>query len=212
MDNLALSPWSLCLDAGPIVEGVITVLLASSLWCWVVVIELAVVLHRVSVALRLEQPSRTKLKRTLLSPVFAPAAAPPLTDETQSEFRSRLTRTMTALARVLLADAERGGVPSLAIVASVTPFVGLFGTVWGIMTSFTSIAHAKDTSLAVVAPGIAEALAATAYGLTAAIPASVAYNVFASAFARRGRVLSTVIERRASDAARDASVTANRSG
>ena len=66
----------------------------------------------------------------------------------------------------------------LATVGSVAPFVGLFGTVWGIMRSFTSIAAAQNTSLAVVAPGIAEALFATAIGLFAAIPAVIAYNRF----------------------------------
>jgi biopolymer transport protein TolQ len=68
----------------------------------------------------------------------------------------------------------------LASVGSTAPFVGLFGTVWGIMNSFTSIAHAQNTSLAVVAPGIAEALFATAIGLLAAIPAVLAYNKFNS--------------------------------
>jgi biopolymer transport protein TolQ len=68
----------------------------------------------------------------------------------------------------------------LATVGSTGPFVGLFGTVWGIMTSFQSIAASKNTSLAVVAPGIAEALFATAIGLVAAIPATIFYNKFAA--------------------------------
>jgi biopolymer transport protein TolQ len=68
----------------------------------------------------------------------------------------------------------------LATVGSVAPFVGLFGTVWGIMNSFQSIAISRNTSLAIVAPGIAEALFATALGLLAAIPAVVAYNKFSS--------------------------------
>jgi biopolymer transport protein ExbB/TolQ len=68
------------------------------------------------------------------------------------------------------------GLPFLATVGSAAPFVGLFGTVWGIMNSFQAIARSQDTSLAVVAPGIAEALFATAIGLAAAIPAVVAYN------------------------------------
>jgi biopolymer transport protein TolQ len=68
----------------------------------------------------------------------------------------------------------------LATVGSAGPFVGLFGTVWGIMTSFQSIAASKNTSLAVVAPGIAEALFATALGLVAAIPATIFYNKFAA--------------------------------
>src|SRR5688572_31747250 len=68
------------------------------------------------------------------------------------------------------------GLPFLASVGSAAPFIGLFGTVWGIVNSFTAIAQQKDTSLAVVAPGIAEALIATALGLAAAIPAVMAYN------------------------------------
>ena len=68
----------------------------------------------------------------------------------------------------------------LATIGSTTPFIGLFGTVWGIMNSFQSIAISRNTSLAVVAPGIAEALFATALGLLAAIPAVVAYNIFIS--------------------------------
>ena len=72
------------------------------------------------------------------------------------------------------------GFTFLATVGSTAPFIGLFGTVWGIMNSFQSIAISKNTSLAVVAPGIAEALFATALGLLAAIPAVIAYNLFTS--------------------------------
>jgi biopolymer transport protein TolQ len=72
----------------------------------------------------------------------------------------------------------------LATVGSTAPFVGLFGTVWGIMNSFTSIAASNNTSLAVVAPGIAEALFATALGLVAAIPAVIAYNKFSTDLGR----------------------------
>jgi biopolymer transport protein TolQ len=74
--------------------------------------------------------------------------------------------------------------PFLATVGSTAPFVGLFGTVWGIMASFQSIAASKNTSLAVVAPGIAEALFATALGLIAAIPAVIAYNKFSTDLGR----------------------------
>jgi biopolymer transport protein ExbB/TolQ len=87
--------------------------------------------------------------------------------------------------------------PNLAVIASVAPFIGLFGTVYGIMTSFANIAEAKDTSLAVVAPGIAEALAATAWGLAAAIPAVVAYNRLGAALARAGQKLGHRIDERA---------------
>jgi biopolymer transport protein ExbB/TolQ len=90
---------------------------------------------------------------------------------------------MTRAARDLILRAE-AGLPNLAVISSVSPFIGLFGTVWGIMTSFAGIAEAHDTSLAVVAPGIAEALAATAWGLAAAIPASIGYNRIGALFTR----------------------------
>ena len=87
-----------------------------------------------------------------------------------------------------------GGLPNLAVISSVAPFIGLFGTVWGIMTSFAGIAQSQDTSLAVVAPGIAEALAATAYGLAAAIPASIGYNRIGASFAKLGQEVAHYIE------------------
>lgn len=85
------------------------------------------------------------------------------------------------------------GLGTLAIVATASPFVGLFGTVWGIMHAFTSIAQSSDTSLATVAPGIAEALSTTAIGLVAAIPASIAYNKLASDFGTLARRLTLAI-------------------
>src|SRR5690606_24962371 len=85
------------------------------------------------------------------------------------------------------------GLPFLATVGSAGPFIGLFGTVWGIMNSFTSIAQQKDTSLAVVAPGIAEALFATALGLAAAIPAVMAYNQIAVSLGRGSNRANTSI-------------------
>ena len=98
----------------------------------------------------------------------------------------------------------------LATVGSAGPFIGLFGTVWGIMTSFQSIAASKNTSLAVVAPGIAEALFATAIGLVAAIPATIVYNKFISEVKRQAQrlegfadefsaILSRQIDERAPD-------------
>jgi biopolymer transport protein TolQ len=82
----------------------------------------------------------------------------------------------------------------LASVGSTAPFVGLFGTVWGIMVSFQAIAASKNTSLAVVAPGIAEALLATAMGLVAAIPAVVAYNKISSDLNRYGNRLEAFVD------------------
>jgi biopolymer transport protein TolQ len=98
------------------------------------------------------------------------------------------------------------GLGSLAIVATASPFIGLFGTVWGIMHAFQNIAIQKNTSLAVVAPAIAEALFATAVGLIAAIPAYIAYNKFSTDAGKfSGRLegfaddLSTAIQRRVAD-------------
>ncbi|NVO14646.1 MAG: MotA/TolQ/ExbB proton channel family protein [Rhodoplanes sp.] len=212
MDIVTLSPWGLFVQAGPVVKGVMIVLLAASVWCWVVVVESIVVLRRLDGALRAERTAGDDGGPTLLSPVFAPTAAGAATllaGEPPGEARRRLAETMTRAARTLLADAERG-LPNLAVVSSVAPFVGLFGTVWGIMASFAGIAEAKETSLAIVAPGIAEALAATAYGLAAAIPASAAYNWLGTAFARRGRTLATLIEERAAAATSAAPLAAPR--
>ena len=101
----------------------------------------------------------------------------------------QLERVMAAASRTM-----GRGTGVLGTIGATAPFVGLFGTVWGIMTSFAGIAEAKDTSLAVVAPGIAEALAATAYGLAAAIPATVGYNRIGAAFGRAGRTLASLVE------------------
>ena len=109
---------------------------------------------------------------------------------------------MTRSGLDLLASAE-GGLANLAVISSVAPFVGLFGTVWGIMASFVGIAAAKDTSLGVVAPGIAEALAATAYGLAAAIPASIGYNRLGAGFSRLGQQMLHLAADRAAELTRD---------
>ena len=103
-----------------------------------------------------------------------------LLDDTQRALL--LQRIDRALDGIIAREATRveEGLASLAIVATSSPFIGLFGTVWGIMHAFQSIALQKNTSLAVVAPSIAEALFATAVGLAAAIPAYVAYNKFST--------------------------------
>jgi biopolymer transport protein ExbB/TolQ len=90
---------------------------------------------------------------------------------------------------------HEGGLPFLATLAATAPFIGLFGTVWGIMRSFAAISESNDTSLTVVAPGIAEALFATAMGLAAAIPAVVAYNLFRAHLRRCGHRLGAAIPR-----------------
>ncbi len=117
----------------------------------------------------------------------------------------RIDRTLDTIIARESARVETG-LGGLAIVATASPFVGLFGTVWGIMGSFQAIAIQKNTSLAIVAPSIAEALFATAIGLVAAIPAYIAYNAFSTAAGRfSGRLegfaddLSTAIQRRLSE-------------
>ncbi len=117
----------------------------------------------------------------------------------------RIDRMLDAIIARESARVEEG-LPLLAIVATASPFVGLFGTVWGIMDAFQAIAIQQNTNLTVVAPAIAEALFATAIGLAAAIPAYVAYNKFSSDAARySGRLegfaddLATAIQRRLSD-------------
>ncbi len=108
------------------------------------------------------------------------------------EIRDRLEQAMRGAMRRELKGIEKG-LPFLATLGSAAPFIGLFGTVWGIMNSFTAIAQTKDTSLAVVAPGIAEALFATAVGLAAAIPAVIAYNQFTVALGRANDKISPAI-------------------
>ena len=114
-------------------------------------------------------------------------------DETTGDVRQLMMEAMSREGRILMARLE-GGLPNLAVIASVAPFVGLFGTVWGIMVAFTAIADSNDTSLAVVAPGIAEALATTAFGLVAAIPASIAYSRLGASFAAKAMDLANFIE------------------
>jgi len=97
----------------------------------------------------------------------------------KSSLKDRLVSVMQVASNRSMQRLE-SGLNFLAIVGSATPFVGLFGTVWGIMTSFQGIAISKNTSLSVVAPGIAEALLATAIGLFAAIPAVFFYNIFSA--------------------------------
>jgi biopolymer transport protein TolQ len=103
------------------------------------------------------------------------AAEAPPDGETAAERRDRIERAMRLTLNSEMRRLE-ARLPFLATLGSAAPFIGLFGTVWGIMRSFAGIAAANNTSIAVVAPGIAEALFATAMGLAAAIPAVVAYN------------------------------------
>ncbi len=114
-------------------------------------------------------------------------------DASSGELRDRMEIAMRAAVKRKLKNIEQG-LPFLATLGSAAPFIGLFGTVWGIMNSFTAIAQQQDTSLAVVAPGIAEALFATGVGLAAAIPAVIFYNQITVALGRASdRVAPTIV-------------------
>jgi biopolymer transport protein ExbB/TolQ len=183
MDFAPMSPIGMFFYAGPVSKIVMALLLAAAVWTWVLIIDGVFVLRRLSKAL---DRVRAGGDIGVLWPIAAAgreAAQTELPNETPHQKRERILQQMNRAAREFMLDAE-GGLPVLAIVASAGPFVGLFGTVWGIMSSFAGIAQSQDTSLAVVAPGIADALAATAYGLAAAIPAAIGYNRMGMAFGR----------------------------
>jgi biopolymer transport protein ExbB/TolQ len=193
LESLSISPINLFLQAGLIGKIVMGALGLASVWCWVLIVEGIVAVVRIGRALRIARAGQSAAGLEPIVRAGRQAADLKVAEETSSERRQRIAEAMARAGRDLMGRAE-GGLPNLAIIASVAPFVGLFGTVWGIMTSFAGIAEAKDTSLAVVAPGIAEALAATAYGLAAAIPASVGYNRIGAAFSRAGRAMGNLIE------------------
>lgn len=193
METITLSPVALFVAAGLVGRAVMILLGLASVWCWVVIVECLAALVRAGRAV-------DRFERGDAPPLLAPLAAAGraaadlhIPGEAVGERRHRLAEAMGRVGRAFLGRAE-GRLADLAVIASVAPFVGLFGTVWGIMTAFAGIAAAKDTSLAVVAPGIAEALAATAYGLATAIPASVAYSRLGAGFARVAALLADRID------------------
>jgi biopolymer transport protein ExbB len=197
METVNLSPIGLFLSAGLVGKFVMGVLFFASLWCWILIIEGVISVVRLGRAVR-----AARAGRTIPKPLEAIAVAGDeetrrrIPGETVSDLRERISDAMARAARELLTRSE-GGLPNLAVISSVAPFVGLFGTVWGIMSSFAAISQAQDTSLVTVAPGIAESLAATAYGLAAAIPASIGYNRIGAAFARLGQDMASFVEERA---------------
>jgi biopolymer transport protein ExbB/TolQ len=201
LDHGVLTAIALFTEAGPVAKAVMLILVSASVWCWILIVEgvwSVMRLKRAVSAARVEE-SAGNHKGDLLHPLLSAgreAASLTIPGETAGEARLRVAEAMSRAGQKLLTRAQ-GGLPNLAVIASVAPFIGLFGTVWGIMTSFAGIAEAKDTSLAVVAPGIAEALAATAIGLAAAIPAAVGYNRIGAALARAGQELSHLLEERA---------------
>ncbi len=202
MDRLPF--FDLLINAGPVVKGVLLILSAASVASWAIAFEKLVRIvafsRRVSrLALAGEGAGQGA---DWLAQRFAALtdAEPPPNGETRSEFNSRLERSLQIEAGAQIQRLQTG-LPFLATVGATAPFIGLFGTVWGIMHSFAGIAAAKDTSLATVAPGIAEALFATAVGLAAAIPAVLFYNQANVSLSRISAKLSAAVARLAKDRA-----------
>jgi biopolymer transport protein ExbB/TolQ len=181
-----MSVKDMFLGADPIVQGVMVILLLASMATWMVILEKAFVLSRAFRLMNRFKKAAIEQKDEIEPDDFPQMAVSivragiiesqdSVGRESRADFRERMEKAMR---QVLAAVMRRLGKRSLvlATIGSVSPFVGLFGTVWGIMHSFIGIAASGETTLAVVAPGIAEALFATAMGLVAAIPAVIAYN------------------------------------
>ncbi len=188
-----LSPWSMFLSADVVVKAVMIGLAFASLVTWTIFIakmfELSLIQHRLRAALRKIGDSRSLAEAqfalgasgTVLSSLLAAAMREARLSAGISSDAGVKERAASSFAEIVRAEARRIrlGMGLLATIGATSPFVGLFGTVWGIMNSFIGISKSQTTNLAVVAPGIAEALLATAFGLVAAIPAVIIYNHFA---------------------------------
>jgi biopolymer transport protein TolQ len=214
-DAASLSPSSFglvatFLRADWIVKGVMLALIMASIASWAVIIDKAIKFtrlkteanrfeHQIASGKPLEDIANEAgaathalgaMLQSALREWKEARARGPLSDGQGSVLIQRIDRTLDGhIAREMRAVEE--GLGLLAIVATASPFIGLFGTVWGIMTAFQAIAVQKNTSLAVVAPAIAQALFATAVGLAAAIPAYIAYNALSTWATRYGARLET---------------------
>ena len=186
------SLWSLFIRADIIVKSVIVLLIASSIYSWALIFDKYRMFKKINDSTEKFEDKFWKSKSAEgFSKTLPAKSEDPMTQIFQSAM-NEVVRTRSKTSSVQSARVERVLEIStdnqikniekhftfLATVGSTAPFIGLFGTVWGIMNSFQSIAISRNTSLAIVAPGIAEALFATALGLLAAIPAVVSYNKF----------------------------------
>jgi biopolymer transport protein ExbB len=188
-----LSPWSMFLSADILVKAVMIGLAFASLVTWTIfiakIIELSLVQRKLRAALGKIGDARSLAeaqfalgaKDSVLSSLLAAAMREARLSAGISSDSGIKERAASSFAEIVRAEARRIrlGMGLLATIGATSPFVGLFGTVWGIMNSFIGISKSQTTNLAVVAPGIAEALLATAFGLVAAIPAVIIYNHFA---------------------------------
>ena len=188
--NTDFSLWSLFLRADFIVKSVILTLIACSIYSWAIIIEKFKLFKKIN---KESEEFEEKFWRSKSAETFYNSLPANLENPMALLFKEAMQTLLKAKNKANLSDRMSGmlevsiekqiskidkGFTFLATVGSTAPFIGLFGTVWGIMNSFQSIAISRNTSLAIVAPGIAEALFATALGLLAAIPAVVAYNKF----------------------------------
>ena len=190
--NTDFSLLSLFIRADIVVKSVIILLIASSVYSWAVIIEKLKLFKKISKSTeefetkfwnsKSAESFYNNLPANIEDPmalVFKDAMQNLLKRKSKSDLHERITTMLETGIEKQVSKISKG-FTFLATVGSTAPFIGLFGTVWGIMNSFQSIAISRNTSLAIVAPGIAEALFATALGLLAAIPAVVAYNKFNS--------------------------------
>jgi biopolymer transport protein TolQ len=188
--NTDFSLMSLFLRADIVVKSVILILIACSIYSWAVIIDKFRLFKKINLSSEEfeEKFWNSKSAETFYNSLPAKVDDPMaivFQDAMESLLKKKskinLTEKMTTFLEVgiekQMIKVDKG-FTFLATVGSTAPFIGLFGTVWGIMNSFQSIAISRNTSLAIVAPGIAEALFATALGLLAAIPAVIAYNKF----------------------------------
>tara|TARA_Y100000817_G_scaffold63479_1_gene47688 strand:+ start:151 stop:831 length:681 start_codon:yes stop_codon:yes gene_type:complete len=192
--NTDFSLWKLFLRADFVVKSVIIILIVSSVWSWALIFDKYKLFKKINASAEEFENKFWKAKSAESFNNTLPAKS---IDPIILIFRDAMTelvKTKSKSSSVQLERVERvleistdkqikkieKNFTFLATVGSTAPFVGLFGTVWGIMNSFQSIAISRNTSLAIVAPGIAEALFATALGLLAAIPSVIAYNKFNS--------------------------------
>ncbi|CAO3400065.1 protein TolQ [Azospirillum sp. 11R-A] len=197
-------------QADAVVKIVMMMLVVASIWCWAIIIEKLMRIRRLNAQAdsfeeafwsggsldalydRIGQTPADPMAATFAAGMreWRHAADRGIGGTMKSSLQQRVERVMAVSIGREMARAERY-MTFLASVGSTAPFIGLFGTVWGIMNSFTSIAGSGNTSLAVVAPGIAEALFATAMGLLAAIPAVLSYNKFSTDLGRYADRLDT---------------------
>jgi biopolymer transport protein TolQ len=190
--NTDFSLWSLFLRADFVVKSVILMLICCSIYSWAIIIEKLRLFKKINLESEEFEEKFWKSKSAetfynnlpvnLENPMillFKDSMQTLLKAKNKSNLSERMNSMIEVNIEKQISKIDKG-FTFLATVGSTAPFIGLFGTVWGIMNSFQSIAISRNTSLAIVAPGIAEALFATALGLLAAIPAVVAYNKFNS--------------------------------